>query len=77
MEKKGDIINQIAIISDLVEKMNIDKLSSTIIFDLNGKTFDETFNYFNMKHNNKMLKPEKTFSIKIGELDVIFNKNNV
>jgi hypothetical protein len=77
MEKKGDIINQIAIISDLVEKMNLEKISSTIIFDLNTKIFDDTFDYVNKKHNNKMSKPEKTFTIKIGELDVIFNKNNV
>jgi hypothetical protein len=77
MEKKGDIINQIAIISDLVEKMNLDKLSSTIIFDLEDSVFIDTFNYVNKKHNNKISKPEKTFTIKIGELDVIFNKNSV
>lgn len=76
MEKKGDIINQIAIISDLIEKMNLEKISNTLIFDLNEDIFLETFNYVNKKHNNKMTKPEKAFTIKIGEVDIIFNKNN-
>lgn len=76
MEKKGDLINQIAIISDLVEKMNLEKNSSMIVFDLDDDVFLKTFDYVNKKHNNKMPKPEKTFTIKIGELDVIFNKNS-
>jgi hypothetical protein len=77
MEKRGDLINQIAIISDLVEKMNLEKNSSTIVFDLNDEEFLKTFEYVNKKHNNKMSKPEKTFTMKIGELDIVFNKNSV
>lgn len=77
MEKKGDIINQVALISDLIEKMNLNKVSSTLIFDLEETIFLETFDYVNKKHNNKMSKPEKAFTIKIGEVDIIFNKNSV
>jgi hypothetical protein len=76
MEKKGDIINQIALISDLIEKMNLNKVTSTLIFDLKEDVFLETFDYVNKKHNNKMSKPEKVFTIKIGEVDIIFNKNS-
>jgi hypothetical protein len=76
MEKKGDIINQIALISDLIEKMNLNKVTSTLIFDLEEEVFLETFDYVNKKHNNKMSKPGKIFTIKIGEVDIIFNKNS-
>ena len=77
MEKKGDLVNQIAIISDLVEKMNLNKESSTLVFDLTDEVFLNTFDYVNKKHNNRMSKPDKTFTIKIGELDIIFNKSSV
>ncbi len=77
MEKKGDLLNQIAIISDLVEKMNLVKLSSTLVINLDADVFNNAFLYVNKKHNNKITTPEKTFNIKIGELDIIFNKNSV
>ncbi len=77
MEKKGDLINQIAIISDLVEKMNLNKQSSTLVLDLKEDVFLSTFEYVNKKHSNRMPKPDKTFTIKIGELDIIFNKSSV
>jgi hypothetical protein len=76
MQKKGDLINQIAIISDLIEKMNLDKESSTLVFDLKENVFLETFEYVNKKHDNMMPKPGKTFTIKIGEVDIIFNRNS-
>ena len=34
MEKKGDILNQLAIISDLLEKVNVRVESKTIVFEL-------------------------------------------
>jgi len=77
MEKKGELLNQIAIISDLVEKMNLNKLSSTIVFELIPDVFESTFHYVNKLQKNKMNKPDRTFTIKIGEVDVIFNKSSV
>jgi hypothetical protein len=77
MEKKGDLLNQIAIISDLIEKMNLNKVNSTLVFELNDDIFMDVFQYVNKKHGNKMTIPEKTFTIKIGEVDVLFNKNSV
>lgn len=76
MEKKGEMINQIAIISDLIEKMNLEKISNTIIFELRDEVFNDTFNYVNNKHNNRMTKPDKTFTMKIGEVDIVFNRNS-
>ena len=34
MEKKGDILNQLAIISDLLEKINANTESKTIVLNL-------------------------------------------
>jgi hypothetical protein len=77
MEKKGELLNQIAIISDLIEKMNLNKVSSTIVFELIPNVFESTFQYINKLQKNKMNNPDKTFTIKIGEVDVIFNKSSV
>ena len=62
MEKKGDVLNQLAIISDLLEKINLDTLSTTIIIELNKVEFE---------------KPKDTFSITIGNADIVFNTSNV
>jgi hypothetical protein len=77
MEKKGDLLNQLAIISDLIEKMNLTKQSSTIVFELESGVFESTFQYINKLQKNKMTKLDKTFTIKIGEVDIIFNKSSV
>jgi hypothetical protein len=77
MEKKGDLINQLAIIADLIEKTNLDATSNTLVFELNKDAFSETFEYISRKQNGRMSKPDKTFTIKIGEVDIIFNKNSV
>jgi hypothetical protein len=76
MEKKGDLLNQIAIISDLIEKMNLVKMNSTLVFELDEDMFMDVFQYINKKHGHKMTTPEKTFTIKIGEVDILFNRNN-
>lgn len=76
MEKKGDLINQLAIISDLIEKMNLDTKSSTLVIELENEKFLQTFDYISKKQNGKMVKPDKTFTIKIGEVDIVFNRNN-
>ena len=77
MEKKGDFLNQIAIIVDLIEKANITTESNTLIFNLNEKEFYDKFNYIQNKQKIKANKPEKTFGITIGQVDIVFNKNSV
>jgi len=76
MEKKGELLNQLAIISDLFEKTNIETKSQTVILELDEKVFIETFNKIQVKYGRKMGKPDSTFSIRIGELDIIFNTNS-
>jgi len=77
MEKKGELLNQLAIISDLFEKANIETKSQTVILELDEKAFIETFNKIQEKYGRKMEKPDNTFTIRIGELDIVFNTNNV
>jgi hypothetical protein len=76
MEKKGDLLNQLAIISDLIEKINLTVTNRTIVIELNDIEYVNTFNYINIKQNRTTGNLPKTFTIKIGMVDIIFNKNN-
>lgn len=80
MEKKGDMLNQLAIIADLMEKVNVEYINSTIIFNVNEKEFENVYNYTVRRHGEDFipLKPDvKDFSLVIGGVKVVFNKNNV
>jgi hypothetical protein len=77
MEKKGDLLNQIAIISDLLEKINADTKSTTIVIELSKLEFERVFETIQKKYGRKMEKPESSFSITMGLVDVIFNTSNV
>lgn len=77
MEKKGDLLNQLAIISDLCEKMNIESKSTTLVVELDEKPYLDTFNYFLNKYKNKSTNPGKTFTIKLGTVDIVFNMSSV
>jgi hypothetical protein len=77
MEKKGDLLNQLAIISDLLEKLNANTESKTIVLNLKEEEFLNAFNVIQKKYGRRIEKPETTFSISIGEVDIVFNMNNV
>lgn len=77
MEKKGDLINQLAIISDLLEKVNAELDSQTIILELNKSEFDRVFKLMEKKYGKTMEVPKDTFTINMGTVSIIFNTNNV
>ena len=77
MEKKGELLNQLAIISDLLEKINTNSESKTIILELPESDFKNAFDTVQKKYNRKMEKPKNSFSISIGEVDIVFNMSNV
>jgi hypothetical protein len=77
MEKKGDLLNQLAIISDLLEKINTKTESVTIVLEMSDDDFEKSFDTIQKKYGRKMEKPEDTFTINIGMVDIVFNKNNV
>ena len=77
MEKKGELLNQLAIISDLLEKLNAETETRTIILELSEEEFIKTFEKIQKKYGRKMDKPQNTFTINMGNVDIIFNTNNV
>lgn len=76
MEKKGDIFNQLAIISDLLEKTNLESKLASVIFILDEKEFKFMYNEVIKKVKVKSEEPDTSFSLKIGEIEFIFNMNN-
>jgi hypothetical protein len=77
MEKKGDLLNQLANIVDLIEKINIESNNKILIFNLNDNDFIDVYNYFEKKYSKRTEKVKNTFTITIENVDIIFNRNNV
>jgi CRISPR/Cas system CSM-associated protein Csm2 small subunit len=76
MEKKGDLLNQLAIVSDLVEKLNIETNSNTIVLEVTEMNYRKVYDYIAKKHNGKISNPGKTFTIKLGDVDIVFNMSS-
>lgn len=77
MEKKGDILNQLAIISDLCEKINVDAKSTTIILETSKVEFEKVLDIIEKKYNRKVGVSTNAFTIKIGGVDIVFSTSNV
>lgn len=77
MEKKGEILNQLAIISDLLEGADIICESKSIIFMMGNDEYKKMANKIEKKTKTKIDLSNTKFSIKIGDVDFVFNKNNV
>jgi hypothetical protein len=77
MEKKGEVLNQLAIISDLLENVNVNILSSTVILELNSQEFENVYLLIQKKYGSKMERPKDKFTITIGMVDFVFSKSNV
>ena len=77
MEKKGDLLNQLAIISDLLEKVNAEIESQTIVLELSKTEFNKVFKIIEKKYGKEMETPTDTFTINMGVVNIIFNTNNV
>lgn len=76
-EKKGDILNQLAIISDLLEKINVNARNASVLFEVNEEEFDRVRKYISIKQKVDLEDDESVFSIVIGDIDFVFSKNNV
>lgn len=77
MVKKGDLLNQLAIVSDLLEKVNATTKSTTLVFEVSNSEFERIFDYMGKKQNNRNEKPKDKFTITIGAVDIVFSTNNV
>jgi hypothetical protein len=76
MEKKGDLLNQLAIITDLLEKINLDTKSISVSINLESNEFDLIFDIIEKKYGRRIDEVNNTLTITIGFIDILFNKNN-
>lgn len=77
-DKKGDILNQLAIVSDLLEKVNVESVNTTAFFELTEEEFNRILEYVNEKYGGRVEDDDSgTFSIVIGEIPFVFSKNSV
>lgn len=77
MEKRGDIFNQLAIISELLEQCNVKSNNQAIIIELDRDEFVRVYKLTQQKARLSLEIPKTTFNIKIGSVDIIFNMNSV
>tara|TARA_R110001592_G_scaffold64818_9_gene199259 strand:+ start:11556 stop:11801 length:246 start_codon:yes stop_codon:yes gene_type:complete len=77
-EKKGDILNQLAIISDLIEKVAIESNASTLFYELDEEQYEEVYEYIKEKFSGEGVEEDSsgTFSILMGEITIMFSKNS-
>ena len=76
MEKRGEFLTQIAIISDLLENMNINAISKTVILEVDKMELDRIKV---LVKNKKGISGDITnkFTIEIGEITFVVSTNNV
>jgi hypothetical protein len=60
-----------------MEKINAETKSATMIFELSNVEFEKVFELIQKKYGRKMDKPKDTFTITIGQVDIVFNTSNV
>lgn len=77
MEKGVELLNDLARVCDSIEKLNVDIKSQTLIFELSNVEFEKVFDLVQKKYNRKMPLPKDTFTIAIGNVDIVFNTSNV
>lgn len=77
MENKNNILNQLAVITDLMDKSEIKSLNSKVSFNLDKEDFDKIFVSLHDNNYRRMETPKESFIVRIGTVDFVFNMNNV
>ena len=79
MEKKGNILTQLALISDLFERANMVTTTVSTFLTVDETEFARLFNLFSKKANARLNVNNDKFTVKIGVVEYIFtlNKNSV
>jgi hypothetical protein len=77
MEQKNNMLNQLAVITDLIEKLDINHSNSKVMFNLNKENFEKLFNSLHDNQYRRIETPKESFTIRIETIDFIFNMNNV
>jgi hypothetical protein len=76
-DKKGEILNQLALISDLLEKVNFKSKNTSVLIEVDETEFDRVRNYISVKQKVETDDDESVFAIVIGDIDFVFSKNSV
>lgn len=77
MEKKVEFLTKLAEISDIIEKLEYNLKSPTLIFEVSKVEFEKIYDLIESKFGRyNQIKPENTFTIKIGTTEIVFNTNN-
>ena len=71
MEKKGNILTQFALISDLFERANMESEETTVTLTVKNEEFKRLFILFSKKAESKLLVINDTFTVKIGVVDYL------
>lgn len=69
----GDVMNQLAIISDLLENINLETLKTTVEIELPSEEFDELHNKVVQKRGLFVI-PKKTFNMTVSGIVFTFKK---
>lgn len=75
MEKTGNILTQLALISDLFERANMRTSNPVITLMVDQKEFTRLFKLFSKKANSKLEIINETFTVRIGMVKYLFTLN--
>jgi len=76
MEKKGNLLTQMAIISDLLEKANMVSENTVVKFDLEETEYAKLLDFFITRAKIKLDRLSDTFNVEIGTVSFVFSKNS-
>jgi hypothetical protein len=77
MEKKDELLVDLAQVSDLLDKLKIKPKFKTVILEVDTDEYKKMFSTIQNKFGMNMELPKDTFNVKVGDTDFIFNKNSV
>lgn len=72
-----NILNELAVISDHLEKISLESKNKTIVIDLNKEEFDKMYELIINKNKSIEKKETNQLNINIGQVNFKFNMYNV
>lgn len=70
----GDVMNQLGIISELLDNVNLESNNVTVEFDLPSEEFDELHEKV-IKRRGFLQIPKKTFKLNISGIEFTFKRS--
>lgn len=77
MENKVELLNRLAIITDLIERLEINSQNNVVSFDLEDENFNKLFDSLGSNSGRRTERPKDKFKVGIGAVEFVFNKNSV